>query len=90
MAAEAQKQELRDRANALVTDRFGGDFDRAWAHYDGDRDGRVDRDELQAMLKDAGIGNWLTRGAWTSGIIEALDADQDSTISAAEFQAAIR
>jgi Ca2+-binding EF-hand superfamily protein len=90
MATEAQRQELREKATRLVNDRFGGDYDRAWAHYDGDQDGRVNRDELQALLKDAGIGNWLTRGAWTSGIIEALDADADGTISAAEFQAAIR
>jgi Ca2+-binding EF-hand superfamily protein len=89
MATEAQKQELTGKVSRLVADRFGGDYGRAFAHYDSNQDGRISKDELGALLSDAGIGNWLTRGAWTAGIIAALDADRDGTISAAEFQAVL-
>ena len=91
MATEAQKQELTDKVTKLVTDRFNGDYQKAFEHYDSDkRDGRIDKAELAEFLKDAGIGNWLTRGAWTAGILAALDADKDGTIAAVEFQAALR
>jgi len=89
MATEAQKQELMDKVSRLVTERFAGDYHKAFAQYDSDKDGRISKDELAQLLKDAGIGNWLTRGAWTDGIIAALDKDQDKTISAPEFEAAL-
>jgi Ca2+-binding EF-hand superfamily protein len=91
MATEAQKQEVVDKVTKLVTDRFGGDFQKAFEHYDSDpRDGRINKAELGAFLKEAGIGNWLTRGAWTEGILSALDADKDGTISAEEFLAVLK
>ena len=89
MATEAQKQELTDKVAALVRGRFGGDYGKAFAHYDADGDGRIDRGELTRLLEDAGIGSWLTRGAWASGIVAALDADKDGTISGPEFQAVL-
>ncbi len=89
MATEAQKQELTHKVTKLIQERFGGDYNRAFAHYDTNGDGRIDKAELGRLLEDAGIGNWLTRGAWSSGIIAALDADKDSTISGPEFQAVL-
>jgi Ca2+-binding EF-hand superfamily protein len=91
MATEAQKKELTDKLTKLVADRFGGDCAKAFDHYDSDKkDGRITKGELGALLSDAGIGNWLTRGAWAAGIIAALDADKDGTISAEELQAVLR
>jgi Ca2+-binding EF-hand superfamily protein len=91
MATDAQKQELVDKVSKLVADRFGGDYDRAFAHYDSaPKDGRITKAELGELLKDAGIGNWLTRGAWARGILAALDADKDGTISRPEFEAALQ
>ena len=89
MATEAQKRELTDKVTLLIRDRFGGDYHRAFAHYDANGDGRIDRAELGRLLEDAGIGNWLTRGAWASGIVAALDADKDGTISGPEFEAVL-
>jgi Ca2+-binding EF-hand superfamily protein len=87
MATDAQRQELTDKVTKLVADRFGGDFRKAFEHYDsGKRDGRIDKAELGKLLEDAGIGNWLTRGAWADGILAALDADKDGTISGPEFE----
>jgi Ca2+-binding EF-hand superfamily protein len=91
MASEAQKQELTDKVTRLITDRFEGDYRKAFEHYDNDkRDGRINKAELGELLKDAGIGNWLTRGTWADGIIAALDADKDGMISGPEFEAVLK
>jgi Ca2+-binding EF-hand superfamily protein len=90
MATEAQKQELTDKVTKLIADRFGGDWHKAFEHYDRDKqDGKINKEELGQLLKDAGIGNWLTRGAWAKGVIAALDADKDGTISGSEFEAVL-
>ena len=89
MASEAQQHELTGKVTRLIAERFGGDYNRAFAHYDANGDGRIDQAELGRLLEDAGIGNWLTRGAWATGIIAALDADKDSTISGPEFRAVL-
>lgn len=91
MATESQRQELMDRVSRLVAARFGGDYRKAFDHYDDDkRDGGINRTELERLLKDAGVGSWLTRGAWADGIIAELDADKDGSISAAEFEGVLK
>jgi hypothetical protein len=77
MTTDAQKKELQDKVNRLVAARFGGDYTRAFGHYDQSKDGKINRAELLNLLADAGIGNWLTRGAWADGIIAELDTDKD-------------
>jgi Ca2+-binding EF-hand superfamily protein len=77
---------LRDKVSKLVTDQFGGDYHKAFDHYDSDvKDGKISRRELTKFLGDAGVGNRLTRSAWVSGIIAELDTDKDGSISEAEF-----
>jgi Ca2+-binding EF-hand superfamily protein len=90
MATEAQKKELREKVGKLAAEQFGGDYHKAFGHYDSDKDGKIDKAELEALLKDAGVGNWLTRGSWADGIIAELDTDQDGSISAAEFEAVLK
>jgi len=91
MATEAQKQELTDKVVKLIADHFGGDWHKAFEHYDNDkRDGKINKTELGQLLKDAGIGNWLTRATWADGIIAALDTDKDGTISGPEFEAVLK
>jgi Ca2+-binding EF-hand superfamily protein len=68
----------------------GGDYRRAFAHYDASGNGKVSQDELKALLADAGVGNLLTRSAWASGIIAELDTDGDGRISWSEFEAVFR
>ena len=90
-ATEAQRNELRDKVGKLVRDRFGGDYHKAFDYYDDDvKDGRITTRELARLLVDAGVGNWLSRGAWASGIIAALDTDKDGCISEAEFEDVLR
>ena len=90
-ATEVQKDELRDKISELVRDQFGGDYHKAFDHYDGDvTDGKISPRELTELLADAGVGNWLTRGAWASGIIAELDTDKDGSISRAEFEEVLK
>jgi len=89
MATQKQKQELEEKLLGLVAARFQGDRRNAFTYYDADRDGRIGKEELKAMLADAGVGNGLTRWAWAKGIIEELDKSGDGTISWDEFAAAI-
>ena len=50
----------------------------------------ADHAELKKLLKDAGIGNGFTRGAWADGIMKELDKDNNKGISWAEFQSGLR
>ena len=85
-ATEVQKNELRDKVSKLVEDKFGGDYHKAFEHYDDVKDGKISHHELTRLLGDAGVGNWLTRSTWASGIIAELDTDKDGSISQAEFE----
>ncbi len=90
MATKEQKQELQEKIAKLAQDKFGGDYHRSFDHYDNNKDGKINKEELVELLKDAGIGNWLTRGTWADGIIAELDTDKDGVISAAEFDAVLK
>jgi Ca2+-binding EF-hand superfamily protein len=90
MASEDQRREIDDKVTALVTTRFGGDYRAAFAHYDADGNGTIDKDELKALLNDAGIGSGLTRWAWAKGIMAEVDASGDGSISWAEFEAVFK
>lgn len=88
MASESQKKELVDKVTKLVAERFSGDYHKAFEHYNRDKkDGRINKPELLDLLKDAGVGNLLTRGAWADGILAELDKDKDGAISSPEFEA---
>jgi hypothetical protein len=83
-------RELKQKVSALVERRFAGDYKRAFEHYDADADGGLNKDEIKALLSDAGIGNGLTRGAWVSGILKKLDSNGDAKIEWSEFASVAR
>jgi hypothetical protein len=80
MASELQKQELTKKVSTLVGTEFGGDYSLAFQHY-GDINGKVGKDGVKALLKDAGIGSVWTRWAWAGALIAELDGDGEVTIS---------
>jgi Ca2+-binding EF-hand superfamily protein len=86
MVTERQKQNMREKLPALVKTKFGGNYSIAFRHY-ADRDGKVSKDGVKSMLRDAGIGSILTRWAWVRGVVAELDSDGDGLISWPEFEA---
>lgn len=84
LPSDDQKRELKDKAEALIRDKFAGDPQAAFRAY-ADGAGLINRTALKNLLRDAGVGNALTRGAWADGILEAVDADRDRKVSWGEF-----
>jgi hypothetical protein len=83
---DEHEKELKQKVSALVAKKFGGDYKKAFEHYDRDKDGAVQKSELVSLLAEAGVGNGLTRGIWASKIVERLDSGGDSAIEWAEFE----
>lgn len=83
---DGHTKELKQKVSGLCQRKFGGDYQKAFNHYDGNHDGAIDADELSALLDDAGVGSFITRGAWVKGILDKLDRNADRKISWGEFQ----
>lgn len=84
MPSEAEKRELQEKITAFIRDKFAGDSQAAFRTY-ADGAGLIDRTSLKDLLRDAGVGNHFTRGAWADGILEAVDTDRDRKVSWPEF-----
>ena len=82
--ADKQELELIGKVKGLVAGRFDGNYRAAFDHYG--EGGRMNEDGLERLLKDAGIGNFATRGTWTAAIMERLDEDRDGFVSFAELK----
>lgn len=94
MASDRDKRELIEKVTRLVSSRYGGTGVEAWRSafdaFDHDGDGRIDADELGALLEQAGIGNAFTRGAWTSGVMTEINTSGTGKISFAELMRVVR
>jgi hypothetical protein len=92
MSDDANKAELVRKVSQLVRERFGNNYESAFAHYASKRggNGTVDEEELGDLLKDAGIGSWATRGIWVDGVMKELDRDRDKKIGWSEFESSMR
>ena len=87
---DGREQELADKLSAVVQDRFGGDYDKAFEYFDKDNDATLNRSELSDALGDIGIGNFITRGMWVDGIMEKLDkSPTDGKLSYDELLSAV-
>ena len=82
-------RDLKNHVRDYVGRAFGGSYKKAFDHY-GARDGRVDKDELMALLSDAGVGTMFTRAEWAKTLLAKLDGDKDHEIAWGEFQGVIR
>ena len=87
---DANEKELKEKVAKLVTEKFGGDYKAAFAHYDTSRGNSIGKNELVQLLSDAGVGNALTRGTWAKKIIEKLDRNEDQAIAWSEFESIFR
>lgn len=92
--ASKEQQELVEKVQKLVQKRYGApsveNMRKLFDAYDRDGDRRIDANELEALLKDADIGNGFTRAAWVKGVVAALDQNGDRKIGWDEFTAAIK
>ena len=82
---DAQANEVITKVQALVKAKYAGDYLAAFKAYDLDHNGKLGHKDVSKLLEDAGVGNWLTRGTWASGIISSLDLDHDGAISPPEL-----
>lgn len=89
MASAADVLELQTKLKALVAERFGGNWASAFKAYDANGDGRIDANELETLLADANVGNFVTRSSWVRGVLDEVDTNRDGTISYDELQRAI-
>lgn len=89
VAGEAEERELREKIDALTIERYGAvNLDttkKLFLAYDEDGDGKISRSELEALLKDANIGYFWTRGGWVSAIFKELDRDHDDRLTWEEY-----
>lgn len=87
-----EQQQLVEKIQALLQKKYGNteeaSMKKLFETYDANADGKIDKNELTQLLKDADIGNSLTRGAWVKGIMEKLDQNADKAISWDEFKGA--
>ena len=82
-------KELATKVDALVKRQFGGDYKKAFQSYAGPN-GEVSPDGVSRLLSDAGVGNLLTRGMWTSGVMDKFDTNHNGSVSWQEFSGALR
>lgn len=84
----SRRDELVAKVTALVAREHGGDWRKAFAKYDADKDARISWDELADLLTAAKVGGKWTLRLFVGGVFRELDADADGFISWAEFEAA--
>ena len=88
-----EQEELVSRIRELLNKKYGdttvASMRRLFDHYDTNHDQKISEKELEQLLKDANIGNGLTRSMWIKGIVGALDKNGDKHIDWAEFSAAV-
>lgn len=91
MGAAEDQRELIDKVNALARKRWGpGDHWRElFDAYDEDSDGQATPSEINALLRDAGVGNAFTRGMWVAGVIGRMDRDDSGAVSFVEMTRAL-
>ena len=80
----SQQDELVMKVRALMQRKYGATdvaaLRKLFDEYDRNHDGKIDRNELESMLGEAGVGNALTRGMWVKGVIGAIDRDGNQLI----------
>lgn len=88
---DPREQEIRDQIEALCIQRYGAAGDenmrKLFESYDKNGNGSLNQGELSALLADADVGNFVTRGFYVDGVFEALDVDpQNGEITWDEYK----
>tara|TARA_R110001592_G_scaffold54875_6_gene168177 strand:- start:2581 stop:2856 length:276 start_codon:yes stop_codon:yes gene_type:complete len=81
------KENILKDIHILINQKFKSP-EEAFTHFDKDKDGRLNRDEIKTLLKDAGV-SMLLRGVVAGEMIKGYDKSGDDTINKDEFKVAI-
>ena len=81
------KEKILQDIHTLINKKFKSPED-AFTNFDKDKDGRLNKDEVKDLLKDAGVG-MLLRGIVAGEMIKGYDKSGDDTINREEFKVAI-
>lgn len=82
----AKENILRD-IHVLISTKFKSPED-AFAAFDKDKDGSLNKDEIKDLLKEAGVNSFL-RGLVAGEMIKGYDKSGDDKINKEEFKVAI-
>jgi Ca2+-binding EF-hand superfamily protein len=83
----ATKEMILEKIQILITNHFQTP-EEAFAFFDKDSNGKLSKDELVALLKQAEISGFLT-GMVAKRLLEGYDKDGDGLIDWQEFKMAI-
>jgi len=82
-----QKEAILNKIQILITNHFSTP-EKAFAFFDEDGDGKLTKNEIKDLLKQAEISGFI-RGIVSSKLIEGYDKDGDELIDWKEFKFAI-
>lgn len=83
----ASKESILNKIQILITNHFETP-EKAFEFFDADGDGRLQKSEVVALLKQAEISGFI-RGIVATRLMEAYDESEDEYIDWQEFKAAI-
>ncbi|MBT8187049.1 MAG: EF-hand domain-containing protein [Croceitalea sp.] len=83
----ASKESILNKIQILITNHFETP-EKAFEFFDEDGDGKLQKSEVVALLKQAKISGFI-RGIVATRLMEAYDASEDEYIDWEEFKAAI-
>ncbi|MDT0559475.1 EF-hand domain-containing protein [Ichthyenterobacterium sp. W332] len=83
----SKKAKILDKIKILITNHFEKPED-AFAFFDENGDGKLEKKELSRLLKEAEISGFI-RGIVASRLIDGYDIDGDGYIDWSEFKAAL-
>lgn len=83
-AAMPSRDSVIADVTALVANSFDRDWKKAFDHYSDN--GRLSRNGLMNVLKDANAVGTFLRGTVADNILAEIDADKDGYITFAEFE----
>ena len=81
------KEDILNKIQILIFNNFKTP-EEAFAFFDSDKDGKLSKKEISALLKKAEISGFV-RGIVTSKLIEGYDKNGDELVDWREFKSAI-
>jgi hypothetical protein len=78
-AKDALEKYLKGCTGQAAVDKVLGEFDR------NPKDGKLNANELLALIKKIGLGNRFTQGEWCKGVMQAIDQNGDKLLTPAEL-----